>query len=90
MLEKLEKLEIFNQHDSSKTFIKTDEQRELKSTVCTICTQEPALPCLLDKLTDIAIENKEAGLILSTAIAASIIIYAVSKSVAEIIVAWRK
>jgi hypothetical protein len=56
---------------------------------CTACTTEPTLPCLIDKFADLTIENNEVALIVATAIAISIVIYAVSKSVAAIITAWR-
>lgn len=52
------------------------------------CTTEPTLPCLIDKFADVVIENNGVALIISTAIAASIILCAGSKSVA-IITAWR-
>lgn len=53
------------------------------------CTteSEPILPCLI---ADIAKENNQVALIMATAIAISIVIYAVSKSAAEIIKALRK
>jgi hypothetical protein len=51
------------------------------------CTNEPTLPCLI---ADVAIENNQVALIMATAIAISIVIYAVSKSAAEIIKALRK
>lgn len=50
------------------------------------CTTEPTLSCLI---ADVAIENNQVALILATSIAISIVIYAVSKSAAEIIKALR-
>jgi hypothetical protein len=50
------------------------------------CTTEPTLSCLI---ADLARENTEIALIVATAIAISIVVYAVSKSVALIITAWR-
>jgi hypothetical protein len=64
-----------------------DSRQPIQS--CTACTTEPTLPCLIDKFADLAIENNEVALIVATAIAISIVIYAVSKSVAAIITAWR-
>lgn len=57
----------------------------IQSHTCT--TNNPTLPCLI---ADIAKENNQAALIMATAIAISIVIYAVSKSAAEIIKALRK
>jgi hypothetical protein len=60
-------------------------QSTIQSHTCT--TNEPTLPCLI---ADVAIENNQVALILATSIAISIVVYAVSKSAAEIIKALRK
>ena len=67
--------------------LKPYESQEFKThNICTSCASD--LSCLTNDLKEIAIKNKEAGLVLATAIAASIIIYIVSKGIAEIIMAW--
>lgn len=53
------------------------------------CTYDPTLPCLINKIASIAIENSYISLIMTTSIAISIVIYAIAKSVAEIIKVWR-
>jgi hypothetical protein len=77
----------------SKSFIissKADNKEELKSSnVDSICTQEPNIPCLINKSIEAAKENKEAGLILAASLGAAIIIYSISKSVSEVVKAWR-
>jgi hypothetical protein len=68
----------------SLTESRQDDQSSIKYYACT--TEPTTLPCLI---TDIARENSEVALVVATAIAISIVIYAVSKSVAVIITAWR-
>lgn len=55
------------------------------------CTeiQEPSPLCLVDKAIDLAIENKEAGLIVAGAIGTSIVIYTIAHSAAKLIRAVR-
>jgi hypothetical protein len=69
---------------------KFEEFRNPTIQPCSICTTELTLPCLIDKFANIAIENKEAGLIIATSIGSSIILYVVFKSIAEVVTAWRK
>lgn len=91
MLENQDKINTLKNRELSEIFIATDNREELKnSTGCTICTQEPTLPCLIDKFSDIAIENKEAGLIIATSIGSSIILYIVFKSIFDLVIALHK
>jgi hypothetical protein len=72
--------------DYSKTWAKSLTENDRQTIQSHTCTTEPTLPCLI---ADLAIENNEVALIVATAIAISIVMYAVSKSVAAIITAWR-
>jgi hypothetical protein len=74
----------------SKTLTKSlieSRQVEQPAIQSNTCATETTLPCLIAK---VAIENNQAALIMATAISISIVIYAVSKSAAEIIKALRK
>lgn len=82
--------EEFEDYNSFIISSKADNKEELKSSnIDSICTQEPSIPCLIDKSIELAKENKETGLILATALGAAIIILSISKSVAEVVKAWR-
>jgi hypothetical protein len=84
------KLESFGKFNSFIVSVQTDNKKELKSpTVAPICTQEPSIPYLIDKWIDIASENQETCLILAASLGASIIIYSIAKSVAEVVKVWR-
>ncbi|NER05005.1 MAG: hypothetical protein F6K17_21610 [Okeania sp. SIO3C4] len=51
--------------------------------------QETNAMTIIDKMTDVAIENKEAGLIIAGACGTAIIIYAISHAAAKLIRAIR-
>ncbi len=74
------------------TFVKSSietkqvNQSTIESRICTP-TPDPTLSCLI---TAIAKDNSQVALILATAIAISVVIYAVSKSAAEIIKVLRR
>lgn len=52
-------------------------------------TAEPTLPYLIDKVTDIAVANKEAGLVIASAIGTSVILYVIADAAAKLIRAVR-
>lgn len=56
----------------------------------TICIEvQEVRPNLIDKLTDLAMENQEVGLIVGSAIGTSIVICAIAHSAAKVIRAVR-
>lgn len=60
-----------------------------ESKICT--TQQPTIwfP-VLEKIENIAIHNKEAGIAIATSIAIAIVLYGGAKAAATVIKAWRK
>jgi hypothetical protein len=55
-----------------------------------IATQEAGSLSLIDRVADLAIENRDAGLIIAGAIATSIVIVAISHSAAKLVEAFRR
>jgi hypothetical protein len=54
-----------------------------------ICSEEPSLPHLIDRVADIAATNREAGLILSGSLATTLILWVLADSATKLIKAWR-
>ncbi len=48
-------------------------------------TVEPTLPYLIDKITDIAVANQDAGLLIAGAIGTSAVLYVVADAAAKLI-----
>ncbi len=87
----LRKYSYTNNFDVGQFFNQTDEKEKTTNTsACNLCTEETASLCLVEKIIEIAIENQEFGLVIATAIAVSIIIHIVSKSVSEILITLHK
>lgn len=58
-----------------------------ESKICTI--QQHAWPPVLEKIENIAIHNKEAGIAIATSIAIAIVLYGGAKAAETVIKAWR-
>lgn len=54
-----------------------------------VCSEEPSLPHLIDRVADIATTNREAGLILSGALATTLVLWVLADSATKLIKAWR-
>lgn len=53
------------------------------------CTEQLTLPYLLDKVTDMAIANQDAGLVIAAAIGTSVVLYVIADATAKLIKALR-
>jgi len=74
-------------NNESKYIYHTSEQ--LSCPQIAVQTEEPTLTYLINKVADIAVANRDAGLVIAAAIGTSVILWAIADAAAKLIKAAR-
>ena len=81
---------IFQESSQKLDKIRSQDIGKVECPVVETQAHEVSLPHLMDKVTDIAIANQNAGLIISASIGTSIIIHVICRSAVKLVTALGK